>query len=217
MAVHVKICGITRLGDALAAVEAGADYLGFNFVAGPRRLERSAAETILRDLPAGVTPVALVKLAGGLESEWAAWLRAMGITRLQVYGDTSAEALAAVAAAGFEPWAACSVRDEQLSGIQVTGAAALVLDTHDPQRWGGTGRTFCWDWVVAARAAGRLAGWPPIILAGGLRPDNVAEAVRTVRPFAVDVSSGVEVEGQPGIKDVEKMRAFVRNARSAGE
>jgi phosphoribosylanthranilate isomerase len=90
-----------------------------------------------------------------------------------------------------------------------------VVDTYDPAKAGGTGTPFPWDWVAAARDGGARAGWPPIILAGGLRPENVAEAIREVRPYGVDVSSGVELAGTPGRKDVHQVKAFISHARRA--
>jgi phosphoribosylanthranilate isomerase len=93
--------------------------------------------------------------------------------------------------------------------------SAYVLDTASPEKLGGTGQTFNWNWIAEARAAGELEGLPPIILAGGLTPENVAEAIRIARPYAVDVSSGVEVPGKPGIKDPVKMRDFIQAAQSA--
>jgi phosphoribosylanthranilate isomerase len=90
-----------------------------------------------------------------------------------------------------------------------------VLDTSAPGLLGGTGKTFNWHWIAEARDAGELDGLPPMILAGGLTPDNVAEAIRIAKPYAVDVSSGVEVPGKPGIKDPVKMRDFIQAAKSA--
>ncbi len=87
---------------------------------------------------------------------------------------------------------------------------AILLDTAHENKLGGTGQSFNWHWIAEARAAGELAGLPPIILAGGLTPDNVADAIRIAQPYAVDVSSGVEVVGKPGIKDPIKMRDFIQ-------
>src|SRR6185369_13376000 len=92
---------------------------------------------------------------------------------------------------------------------------ALLLDTASKSALGGTGESFNWNWIAEAREAGELNGLPPIILAGGLTPDNVAEAIRIARPYAVDVSSGVEVPGKPGIKDPLKIRDFIQAAKSA--
>ena len=94
-------------------------------------------------------------------------------------------------------------------------SAAIILDTYDPQKAGGTGTPFRWEWVTAARDAGQLANWPPIFLAGGLRPENVVDAIRAVRPYGVDVSSGVEGSGAASRKDAAMMKEFVQNARRA--
>ncbi len=212
------------MDDALAAVEAGADALGLNFVGGPRQISLEQAGDIVRALPSFVAVTALVRLEKGrLSDQELAWLNRQSIRYLQVYGDLGYTELERLSREGFVSFPVLAVRDASFAeqaakwfnaeNPRVTGA--IVLDTSDPTRAGGTGRTFCWDWVVQARLAGRLAGWSPIILAGGLRPENVAEAIRTVNPFGVDVSSGVEKEGQPGVKDLSRMRAFVRNARQA--
>ena len=89
----------------------------------------------------------------------------------------------------------------------------VLLDAYVPHASGGTGRTFCWEWVETARSRGQTADWPPVIFAGGLNPDNVAEAIAVVQPYAVDASSGVESE--PGKTDPQKVAAFIRNAKAA--
>jgi len=223
--VKVKICGITSVDDALAAVEAGADVLGLNFVGGPRQIGLEQAEEIIRAMPPFVAVVALVRLEKGrLAREQHAWLGRQAIRYLQVYGEFEYADLARLRGEGFVPLPVLAVgnasfADKAAAWLSTDGPramVAIVLDTSDPSRAGGTGRTFCWDWVTQARQAGRLADWPPIILAGGLRPENVVEAIRAVKPFGVDVSSGVEKEGQPGSKDPARMCAFVRNVREAG-
>jgi len=221
--VRVKICGITSVEDALTAAEAGADAIGLNFVSGPRQMTPAAAEAILRSLPAMVTPVALVRLQGGaVPDELLELLGQFWVSHIQIYGDFESQNLDILRRDGFRPIPVVSVRDrgfaDQAAAWWPKGgepsAAAVVLDAYDPDRPGGTGSHFRWEWVSAARQAGRLDGWPPIVLAGGLRPENVAEAIRVARPYAVDVSSGVEVEGVPGRKDPLKMQAFVRAARA---
>jgi phosphoribosylanthranilate isomerase len=171
-----------------------------------------------------VTPVALVRLQGGaVPDELLELLGQFWVSHIQVYGDFESRKLAILRRDGFRPIPVVSVRDggfaDQAAFWWAKGgepsAAAVVLDAYDPGRDGGTGSRFRWEWVSAARQAGRLEGWPPIILAGGLRPENVTEAIRVARPYAVDVSSGVEIEGPPGRKDPSRMRAFVRAARAA--
>lgn len=218
----VKICGITTLADAQAAADAGADAIGLNFVGGPRQLDVRSAEAILATFPPGVTPVALVRLIDGrLDAKPAELLKRFGVTHVQLYGLVDTTSLTTLVQEGFRPIPVVNVKDEGfaeeasvwLSDDPKCQPAMVHLDAYDPGKEGGTGSAFCWDWIPAARQAGKLDHWPPILLAGGLRPENVAEAVRVVCPYGVDVSSGVEQEGSPGIKDVDKMRAFVRVAK----
>jgi phosphoribosylanthranilate isomerase len=232
--LRVKICGITNVVDGLAAAEAGADAIGLNFVGGPRRIEPAVARDILRALPAMVMPVALVRVGpAGLSPELLELFAAYRVSHLQVYGWDQADetsvpqgatdgGLAGLIAAGFRVMPALTVKDMAFAErLAAWGAApaerqpcAVVLDAYDPAREGGTGRRFEWEWVVRAREGGRVA-WPPIFLAGGLHPGNVGRAIGVVRPYGVDVSSGVEIDGVPGRKDRAKMMAFVRNARAA--
>jgi len=222
--VRVKICGITTVEDAVAAAEAGADAIGLNFVGGPRRIAPEVAQEILEALPPMVAPVVLARLqAGVLPDDVLGLLGQYWVSHVQIYGDFTADSLALLRRDGFRPMPVVRVRDpnfagqayEMLGGRPLDVAAAVVLDTYDSGKAGGTGASFNWEWVSAARQAGLLHGWPVIILAGGLRLENVAEAVRVARPYGVDVASGVEVDGQLGRKDPEKMMAFVRAARSA--
>lgn len=224
--MRIKICGVTSVDGALAAARAGADAIGLNFVGGPRQIEREQAAEILQVLPPLVTPVALVRLDRGLvPDDLLELLGQFWVSTVQIYGEITSGSLALLAQDGFKAMPVISVRNEGfadcvnelLSRSAARPPAAIVLDAYDPERLGGTGRAFQWDWLQAAEAAGKLAGWPPIVLAGGLTPDNVAEAVRTVRPYGVDVSSGVEAPGNPGGKDPEKMRLFVRRARCEGD
>jgi phosphoribosylanthranilate isomerase len=201
---RVKICGITSAEDALAAVEAGADALGLIFVPGtPRFVRPDAAASILQKLPPFVFTVG-VFLDQPLED---------------VLGITADLKLHAVQLHGDEPEAfsgrvpvpvikALRVRDaESLMPIGSYPAQAFLLDAYVEGQPGGTGTSVPWDLAVLAK--GRV----PIILSGGLRPENVGEAVRLVRPFAVDVSSGVE--RFPGRKDHRKVEEFIDNVRHA--
>lgn len=220
--LRVKICGVTSVENALAAAQAGADAIGLNFVGGPRQIGPERAIEILQALPPLITPVALVRLEQGrLPDDLLELLGEFWVSHVQVYGEVTSGSLAVMAQDGFKPMPVIPVRDEHfadttnewLARCAARPPVALVLDAYDPERLGGTGKAFRWDWLEAARQAGRLAGWPPIILAGGLNPENVVDAVRAVRPYGVDVSSGVEVPGRPGVKDSEKMRLFVRRAK----
>jgi phosphoribosylanthranilate isomerase len=206
--VRVKICGLTRLEDALAAAAAGADALGFVLWPGSaRRIAPDAAGAIVARLPAFVTSVAL--FVNPTEAEVRAAIEHAGVDLLQFHGDESP----AFCAAFGRPWikavrAAPGV--DLLTSIEPfsRGARGVLIDAHVPGAWGGTGVAV--DWQAVPRTLPL-----PLILAGGLDPDNVAEAVRTVRPWAVDVSSGVERD--KGIKDHAKVEAFIRRARNAAE
>jgi len=199
MPTRVKICGLTRLEDAQRAVELGAAALGFNFYPpSPRYIEPAAARAIVRQLPPFVTAVGV--FANETDACHVISLaRQAGVAAVQMHGPgfpalhelLSAYTLVVAVAVreGFKP--------EELGRFK---PSAYLLDAFDPDRLGGTGKTF--DWNVAREAL----HYGPIILAGGLTPENVAQAVREVRPFAVDVASGVE--SAPGIKDPAKLRAF---------
>jgi phosphoribosylanthranilate isomerase len=200
---RIKICGITRLADAMVAVEAGVDALGFIFCeASPRFIRFSAAASIVRQLPPFVARVGVF-----VNADDAAVRRAIevsGIDTLQFHGDEPPEfcrrfPLNAYKAFRLSDAASLEVC-RQYSGM------AWLLDSHVPGVPGGTGETFNWDLAIEAKKLN-----PHILLAGGLTPANVGEAIRRVRPAAVDVSSGVENE--PGRKDADKLRAFVAAVR----
>ena len=204
--VRVKICGITSLEDALMAVEAGADALGFVFFRGsPRFISPERAAAIICRLPPFVQTVGL------FVNEEQATVNEVtdrcGLDLVQLHGEESPGYCAAVTRRIIK---AFRVKDlSTLDDMTDYRVAACLLDAWSPAAHGGTGTTFNWD--IAARAAATQS----IILAGGLTPDNVAEAVATVHPYAVDVSSGVECA--PGKKDAALMRAFVRAVRHHSE
>ena len=204
MSVRVKICGITCLEDALLAVEAGADALGFVFYPpSPRAVTPAQALPILQALPPFVVTVGLFvdTLAPAIRQ----LVAATGLSMVQCHGTASATA-AELAPLVCLP--ALSVRDRaSLAVMARQPAAAWLLDAYVPGAHGGTGQT-C-DWELAAEVARHHR----IVLAGGLTPDNVAAAIRQVRPYAVDVSSGVE--SVPGRKDPAKLIRFIRNAKGA--
>jgi phosphoribosylanthranilate isomerase len=207
MNVRVKICGITNLEDALVAVDAGADALGFIFYeSSPRKLSAEAAGIIIRDLPPFVAKVGVFVNAD--EKTMLITAAKIGLDTLQLHGDEPPA-----------PWLNCSLKTikafrmrnaDSLRALSTYDTSAWLLDSFVPDQPGGTGAKFNWDLAVEAKKIGR-----PIILAGGLTPENVAEAVRKVRPFAVDVSSGVE--SSPGRKDHTKLRRFIAAAKSASE
>ena len=202
---RIKICGITRPDDARAAVDLGADALGFVCWPGsPRFIAPDRAAAIVRLLPAFVAAVGvfvdqpLEQIAGVAE--------AAGLDVIQLHGDEPLDACARAPRRCIRAVGVAAGFDAGSLAAWPTSILPL-LDASDASRRGGTGRTV--DWSLAADAS-RLRR---IVLAGGLGPDNVGEAIRAVRPFAVDVSSGVELE--PGIKDHARLRAFVAGVRAA--
>jgi phosphoribosylanthranilate isomerase len=202
--LRIKICGITNLGDALAAVGAGADALGFVFAESPRRVTVEAARGIVAGLPPYVTPVGVFVDAGVAEVRRV--VAQVGLAAVQLHGAEEPEVVAALA-----PTPCLKAfrvrRREDLQALSRYRAQGYLLDACVPGRPGGTGVRFDWRVLEGFAAPG------PLILSGGLTPQNVAEAVRLVRPYAVDVSSGVEAE--PGRKDHALMRRFIEEARSA--
>lgn len=207
--MRVKICGITQAVDAGVAVAAGADALGFVFVPGTKRaVTAEAVRLITRGLPPFVARVGLFVNAPA--DEIARTIDVAGLDTIQLHGEES-------------PGLARDFMDRVrvLKAFRVQDAASLeavtpyrdachavLLDAYHPSAHGGTGESF--DWSLARV----IRGWDhPVIIAGGLRPENVAEAVSAFAPFAVDVSSGVEAS--PGRKDPAKVRAFLLNARQA--
>lgn len=198
----VKICGITSADDALMAVDAGADAIGLVFFEkSPRAVDSERASLIVAALPPFVQVVGLFVNAP-LDFVNATCDR-VGLDIVQLHGEES-------------PAYCTKVRRRVMKAFRVKGpetldamdsyrVAGFLLDAYSPNAYGGTGECFDWNLVVAAKRHG------PIILAGGLNPDNVALAVAQVSPYAVDVSSGVEAS--PGVKDPEKVRAFITRTK----
>ncbi len=205
MPVKVKICGITNLPDGVAAAEAGADALGFVFwEQSPRRISVEAAAGLIRQLPPFVIKVGVfVNAAEDLVMRAA---RECSLNLLQFHGDEPPEYCLQF---GLMSMKAFRIRDAaSLRPLRNYPTDAWLLDAYAPGKPGGTGDTFNWDLALEAQAWGR-----PIFLAGGLTPENVAEAVHRVHPYGVDVSSGVEAG--PGRKDHAKLKAFIQAAKSA--
>jgi phosphoribosylanthranilate isomerase len=198
----VKICGITNLEDALLAMDAGADALGFVFCdASPRHVSPEQATGIIRHLPPFIQTVGLfVNESLAHVNETA---DTCGLDIIQLHGEETPQFCAGVRRRVIK---ALRVRDAaSLEPMASYRVSAFLLDAWSPSSHGGTGRTFNWD--IAADAAGRGR----IVLAGGLTADNVADAIHRVGPYGVDVSSGVEAT--PGSKDAAKTREFIRNAK----
>jgi phosphoribosylanthranilate isomerase len=203
--VKVKVCGITNLDDARVAVEYGADYLGFNFYApSPRCITPERAHDIMARLPAAVAKFALfvnepeetirrVLAAGG----------GVGFSGVQLHGEESAEFCRGWDLTVIK---AFRVKDrDSLQAMENFPADYYLVDTYAPG-YGGSGEAFPWSWLEGLRSE-------KLILAGGLHAGNVAEAIRQVRPYGVDVCTGVEAA--PGVKDHEKLKAFISAAKGA--
>jgi phosphoribosylanthranilate isomerase len=205
MPVQVKICGITNLADGLAAAQAGADALGFVFYEpSPRSVSFETAAQIIRQLPPLLVKVGVFVNAPE-EQVWRA-VRECGLSLLQFHGDETPDYCLQF---GLLSMKAFRIRDAaSLQALTAYPTDAWLLDAYTPGRLGGTGEPFNWDLAIEARKLGR-----PIFLAGGLTPETVGEAVRRVRPYGVDVSSGVEAV--PGKKDLAKVRAFIQAAHGA--
>jgi phosphoribosylanthranilate isomerase len=206
MSFLIKICGVTRLGDALEAAALGADALGFMFYEGsPRHLSVAEAAEICRESDPRVRKVGVFVDASARFIEAAA--AECGLDFAQLHGEESPEFCAGID--GVEVIKAFRVANAgSLARIAEYRTAFWLLDSAVPGKPGGTGTTFNWELAGKARGAGA-----PFLLAGGLTPENVAEAVRVARPDGVDVSSGVESE--PGRKDRERMKGFIDAARAA--
>jgi len=205
--VKVKICGITNWTDARRAVEAGAQFLGFNFYQpSPRYIQVAAARRIIRRLPDGIAAVGV--FVNESEANMLAIARRVGLDYLQLHGDEPPEQVARLKRE-IAVIKAIRVRDsfrpKQLDSFG--RASAILLDGFDARRHGGTGKTFNWNLARGSNGSRR------IFLAGGLTPENVAEAIRVARPYAVDVCSGVEA--RPGRKDPARMVALMWAVKAA--
>ncbi len=199
MSTKIKICGITNLDDALLAVELGADALGFVFYPkSPRYIKVRDAANICHALPPFVAKVGV--FVDELEYEIGKALGECLLTALQFHGEEPPGFCQKFAAQSIK---AIRVRDEgSLRAAAEYDVDALLLDTYTESERGGTGKPFDWSLAVKAKEIG-----PPVILSGGLTAANVQAAIRTVHPYGIDVSSGVERE--PGKKDPEKLRRFI--------
>ena len=201
--VKVKVCGMTSLKDALVAVEEGADAVGFIFY---KKSPRSVTMKIVREIVLELPP--FVDTVGVFVDETAVQINKIAdycnLDIIQLHGDESPTFCKRIRRKVIK---AFRIKDMQsvkkISSFQVSG---FLLDTFSENLHGGTGKVFDWNLVLPAKKFG------PVIMAGGLTPNNVQQAVRQVRPYGVDVCSGVESE--PGIKDHKKVRAFLKNAKA---
>lgn len=204
---RIKICGITSVEDARAAIDYGADALGFVLVPGsPRFVAPSVFVRLGYEIPLWVSTVAVAQRPEDVGDYF--------VTSVQFYEEDSLQTGPLLARSPGRFVRAFRVRNEaSLEAVERyeyrDSVAAYLLDTYHDDKLGGSGETFPWGLALEAK---RRTG-KPILLAGGLTPDNVADAIAQVRPYAVDVSSGVEAE--PGRKDHEKLRRFIRAVRQA--
>ena len=200
--VRVKICGMTRSVDVQAAIRAGADALGFVFASRSKRvLDKPLAAELVTQVPAFISRVGLFLDQDSIEV--VSILKQVPLSLLQFHGNEDAEYCRQF---GLPYIKAVSMVSDQAVVRAVndySDAAALLLDSHVPGGVGGTGAVFNWSLIPAVSL--------PIVLAGGLTPGNVRQAVKQVEPWAVDVSSGVE--DSPGIKNEELMRVFIKEAK----
>jgi phosphoribosylanthranilate isomerase len=195
----IKICGITNLEDALAAANAGADMIGFIFAESPRKVSTDIVKKISDLLPmttakVGVFVDAPFKTVNAVADE-------CHLDYVQLYGNDDKKYLEQITTPIIK---AIRVKDRaSLAIMQEFTPALFLLDTYDKHKAGGTGRTFDWSLAIEAKSSTSV----PIILSGGLNLDNISEAISTVRPYAVDVNSGIE--SSPGKKDLSKLRKIV--------
>lgn len=215
---RIKICGIRDTQAAWAAVDGGAHAIGLVFVKGsPRYVSQAQARSLIQDLPP------LIEVVGLFVDEPVEWVRAtameLGLSTVQLHGhETPAYAqslrpLRVIKAAGFEPQTAAQTLEAWQGKVSALLWDASPAPKATAEQRGGSGRRFDWEALASLRQpAGREL---PIILAGGLTPDNVAQAVRTVQPWAVDVSSGVE--SHRGVKDPSRIIAFCQAVRQADQ
>lgn len=200
---QIKICGLTNKADAWMAVEAGANALGFVFTSSPRQIDPMVAKSIIESLPPFIITVGVFVNQPKDEVEKIA--RMCKLDRLQFHGDETPEYCDQFSHKVIKAFRIQSSRDiEKMANYKV---CAYLLDSYEEGREGGTGKPF--DWSLAEEAA----KYGQIILAGGLNPDNVKRSITNIRPYGVDVSSGVEKE--PGIKSKIRVTEFVRSVQNA--
>jgi len=215
--VQVKICGLTNLDDAWVAVEAGADLLGFIlYPMSPRYVTPKQVGAIthaIRDQAGDRSPRFVGVFVDATVEQLESALSVAGLDYAQLQGAESPEVLAALGGRAYKALRPTSVADAEEAAVRYAHLGApngpsLLIDAYDAHEYGGTGKKA--DWHAAATLA---RTYPRLMLAGGLNPANVAQAIRTVQPWAVDVASGVEIE--PGRKDHDAIRAFVLVAKQS--
>ncbi len=199
--IRIKVCGITRLNDALTAVQYGACALGFNFYQeSPRYIEPEAAAEIIRELPPFVSSVGVFVNA---TTEWInSVVKRSKIDSVQFHGDETPEfctqfmEVKTIKAFRIK-------KEDDLSKLDEYSVSGYLLDAYHPELYGGSGLSFSWQILES------LETTRPLIIAGGLKPDNVGQLLKNFEPYGVDVCSGIELE--PGIKDHDAMKRFINN------
>ena len=215
----VKICGVTNLEDALMCVEAGADLLGLNFYKkSPRYLETNVARDIcdaLREQLGDDCPTLVGVFANSSENEVVTITNEVGLDFAQLSGDESIEMmkeLRGISFKGIRPMNKAMALDDvqyfQPHFPNDERAPSLLIDAYHPKLYGGTGEQASTEVALAVKAE-----VPRLMLAGGLKPDNVAERIQAIQPWGVDVASGVEVDGEPTRKSRDKVMAFIKQAK----
>lgn len=203
MFVKIKICGITNIEDALFAANCGADALGFIFFKGsPRYIEISSTKKIISHLPPFLTTVGV--FVNEEPEEIRKIMQYVGLDVAQLHGDESPETCNTLPRV-IKAFRINTFND--LATLSKYKVSAYLLDTYSPEQYGGTGKTFDWDIAVEAKKYG------PLILSGGLNVGNVEQAIQKVKPYAIDVCSGIEQS--KGKKDLKKMREFIIKAKYA--
>lgn len=205
MRTRVKVCGLTNLADALVAMAAGADALGFILAESPRQLRPDQVKQIITKLPPLAVTVGVFVDAPADEVKQVRDF--CGLDMVQLVGGPGNDAADAMLGGPRRVIRVQGMSGQTVADPEAHPGATLLLDTSVKGMHGGTGKTF--DWGLAVEAAKQR----PLLLAGGLNPDNVEMAIQTVRPYAVDVSSGLEIE--PGRKDHDKIASFVRRVHNA--
>ncbi len=204
MAARIKICGITNLEDALAAVNFGADSLGFIFASSPRQITIEQAKKIIKKLPPFITTVAVVVNEKKINLNKI--INSGLFNALQLHGEEKPE-LCRYLSKKIKIIKSFRVKSkESLKNIGRYKVEAILLDTFLGHKYGGTGVSFNWD--LAKKVTQKNC---PVILSGGLNPDNVAAAIKKVRPYAVDTSSGIEK--YPGKKDLKRLKKFINEVK----
>lgn len=216
MSLWIKICANTSLADAMVAAEAGADAVGFVFAPSPRRVTAEQVAAIVSGLPAKIEKIGVFVDASF--DEIAATVDAVGLTGVQLHSDMTADATAKLRAR-FGPGLRilrvvhfeADAPERAAAAAKDASVDAILIDSRTATAVGGTGKTY--EWAEARRTLFGAMEETKLVAAGGLTPENVAEAIAVLRPWGVDVVSGVEAE--PGRKDAAKVRAFIERARAA--